>query len=71
MAASDCHRQVSQVKICGNYIDRGIVDQGMDSIKNAIVAGNFTRYGTAQHGPYVDRQSWILGVAGDILSALH
>ena len=70
MTGSDCHRGLSQVKITGNYIDQTVIDeQGIDGIKQAIQRGSFERY-TADSEPYVSRGSWILGVAGDIFSAL-
>lgn len=72
MAGSDCHRELLQVKIVGNYIDQMIIDNhGMEGIKQAIKSGQFVRYGTYDFGPYVSRWSWMKGVVGDVLAALR
>lgn len=69
MADSDCHRRLRQVKIAGNYMDKSVVEQGMDGIVRAIKAGQFVRYGTHDKGPYVGPISWMAGVVGDLWSA--
>ena len=71
MAGSDCHRELPQVKIVGNYINqKAIENQGMEGITEAIKAGQFERYGTYAFGPYVSRWSWMKGVAGDVLATI-
>ncbi len=72
MAGSDCHRQLKQAKIVGNYLDQMVVDHsGMKGIKWLLAAGQFERYGTYAFGPYVSRWSWLKGVAGDVLKAMR
>jgi hypothetical protein len=67
-AASDCHRLWSQVKKTGIYIDREIVENGIDSIKGAIKEGNFVNLGDSETGPYVSRTSFVRGILGDMIS---
>lgn len=63
IAASDCHRDVRQMKICGIYVDKDVIEeQGMDGLKQAIREGNFERYGDHLNGPYVSRASWLNGM---------
>jgi len=70
MAGSDCHRELRQVKIVGNYLsEECIKEQGMTGITETIKAGQFERYGTYAFGPYVSRWSWMKGVAGDVVAA--
>ncbi len=72
IAGSDCHRELVQAKIVGNYIDRGIIEKGgIEGIKQAVALGNFERFGSYNTGPYVSRWSWMKGVAGDVISALR
>lgn len=72
MAGSDCHRDLRQVKIVGNYLDRKIIESGgMEGITGMIKAGNFERHGTYASGPYVSRWSWMKGVAGDVIKAIR
>ncbi|MDO8656571.1 MAG: hypothetical protein Q7K45_04995 [Nanoarchaeota archaeon] len=72
MAGSDCHRELQQVKIVGNYISEKIIEeQGMAGITHAIKTGQFQRYGTYAFGPYVSRWSWMKGVVGDVVAALR
>ncbi|MDO8656041.1 MAG: hypothetical protein Q7K45_02275 [Nanoarchaeota archaeon] len=72
MASSDCHRELEQVKIAGNYIPYRLIDnRGMEGITDSIRKGLFQRYGSAHEGPYVNRLSWMKGVTGDIFSALR
>ncbi len=76
MSGSDCHRRISQVKITGNYLDQKVIDnEGIGGIKKAIVEGNFERHGRIdnpylERAAYVDRATWIAGIAGDVISAL-
>ena len=70
-AGSDCHRRWNQVKITGIYLDKSRIEQkGMEGVKEAIIQGNFTRWGDAEAGPYVSRGGFLLGVAGDMLSLI-
>ncbi|HLC70598.1 MAG TPA: hypothetical protein VJI32_01235 [Candidatus Nanoarchaeia archaeon] len=72
MAGSDCHRELPQVKIVGNYLsEEGIQRGGMAGITETIKAGQFERYGTHAFGPYVSRWSWMKGVVGDVVAALR
>ena len=72
MASSDCHRELEQVKIAGNYIPYRLIDnRGMEGITDSIRKGLFQRYGSAHEGPYVNRLSWMKGVTGDVVAALR
>lgn len=72
MANSDCHRELEQVKVAGNYIPyRLIENRGMEGIVDSIRKSHFERYGNPHEGPYVSKLSWMKGVAGDVLAALR
>ena len=63
----DCHRQWNQIKLGGMYVDTSVIERdGMDGLKNALVQGQFERYGSIGVGPYVSRFSFLRGVLGDM-----
>lgn len=65
IAASDCHRELGQVKICGVYIPEEEV-QTMEELKISICNGSFERYGSSTLGPYVSRRSWLEGMMQEV-----
>lgn len=66
-AASDCHGDYAQAKVCGVYIDeKTIVEKGMEGIKESICKGDFQRYGDADQGPYLSRGNWLKGMTWNV-----
>ncbi len=66
-ASSDCHHYLDQVKLAGIYIDKERIEtKGMAGIKEAILSGDFIRYGEAQRGPYVSRYNLLKVVLRDV-----
>ena len=67
VAASDCHGEYAQVKVCGIYVDEKVIqEQGMKGITDAITSGNFQRYGEAEQGPYLSWGNWLKGMMWNI-----
>ncbi len=68
-ASSDCHHYLDQVKIAGIYIDQEVIEtKGMRGIREAILSGDFIRYGDAQRGPYVSRYNLLKVVLRDVFT---
>jgi len=66
-ASSDCHHYLDQVKLAGIYIDQNRIEtKGMAGIKEAILSGDFIRFGNAEEGPYVSRYNLLKVVLRDI-----
>lgn len=62
-AASDCHGTLDQAKICGIYVDeKKILSDGMSGLIQAIVTGDFQRYGDPEEGPYISRMSFTTSI---------
>lgn len=63
VANSDAHRRLEQLKICGNYINRELIEnEGVGGLTSAIKSSNFERYGDSEAGPYVSRWNWFVGM---------
>ncbi|MBI2666707.1 hypothetical protein HYX13_03790 [Candidatus Woesearchaeota archaeon] len=58
VAASDCHRDVRQVKRSGIYVQQRVIEEeGMEGLKHAIAMGEFERFDA-----YVSRWSFFKGM---------
>ncbi len=62
IAASDAHRRIEQVKMCGIGVPEGVIlDRGMPGLVDAVRSGGFVRYGDPHEGPFVSLYSSVMG----------
>ena len=61
IAVSDAHREPEQAKTAGIYIEKSVIESGVEEIKKAVINGDFDSYTNPDKGPYVSRASYLQG----------